>query len=1163
MKSMFETVNSMTMWNNNGTSLFYWTKGSEVIFEEYPEQKKVYFHNSFPPYLNNKQVFYVSINVSAGQPTPVPVNPPTNVQALLSDTKAKVSWRVPHLIPHQGKGAWQVWRYRLEVKDVNNTAIYQDISATHHYVDLPRSHSEYTFRVAAYTDSGIGPWSGEFTAKSLSSRELRRFVWSTPEGLFEGDMLGEQVTTLLTAQDLQHAEITDLSWFENMIYMAIDDSIKSFNRVTKELRTVIEVPNNFAEVKSIAIDWIGRQLYWSSPTLQTISRCELDNSDRVETTIIASAKDLQVDSLRGFVYYATDNAVEAYRPSGKNKTSYYQREQYSRSIVIGLTLDMAEERVYWIVRSFDRSTLYSAAMIRDWTTNLTPTKIDLGEMHIRAPLIHFSDRLLWLRDDNTSVIADMTGRNVAQIDSVKFSGIQTISVIDPTQHKMPTNVDGPVMVIPERVNESSIRTIGTWSDFNITWAPVTNVNYGTVFYEVSIRHGANEMPIVRHVSQPSYEFFNGSLHPYTSIEVKIRAYTYWGTSGADGYRTIMSPSSEPYAPTNLRVFVTRTQDLYKGTMNSTAFVRWNPPTKTNGVLTRYLLTYCDPSAKCKSLEVEPHVHQKVLEHLSNEGNYTVKVAAKTEAGLGNFSDVVTIQPKVENPLPRLLVGTMDQILKVDLDLNTSTPVVNRVNPPATHVVHISKEKRVIWTNEIFEIWSCIWPQEIKVRVATLNTEPLSLALDWVYRNLFWVTRQGDVSQVYMLDLNKFEEFRSDPIVIISTDKYIRDLVVSPLDSLLVWLEFPQIGSTNGEIRSLDLNTFNVLQSVANLSTLNCGSSKPQNVMMLDTSFSQEDRLIWSDGSRLMTSGLSSQSRGQLNYTFKCSHTNHVKDSVRLYWIGENMVEAFGEKSYNISIPNAKTLISFYHQKYPNFSCLVPVKNPKQHYMPKLLSHTPGNITLLLPEPEMHWHCSKRLPTRKHIIFYAQLPSTGDPTKLPDCNEKTCKKIHSFDLQMTITGLKPFTRYRFQVGIMSHYAEHSNITMKLGPATVISTAPGAPSAPLNLGAEIMNPQAIKVQWNAPEVLNSESIYYVVHYEFEDNGSKNHRQINATVPEILLQNLHPNLRYKIWIHAHATLDTYSSSNRVEVTTFPRPEPIRAININSTSLTLVWQPQDIMTR
>lgn len=67
--------------------------------------------------------------------------------------------------------------------------------------------------------------------------------------------------------------------------------------------------------------------------------------------------------------------------------------------------------------------------------------------------------------------------------SCQVSG--TDSLID-TKVKVVESQTEPIIVIPEMVDRSSVRVVGPSNSFNVTWDPVNNVNYGEVFYEVSI-----------------------------------------------------------------------------------------------------------------------------------------------------------------------------------------------------------------------------------------------------------------------------------------------------------------------------------------------------------------------------------------------------------------------------------------------------------------------------------------------------------------------------------------------------------------------------------------------------------------------------------------------------------------------------------------------------
>ena len=41
-------------------------------------------------------------------------------------------------------------------------------------------------------------------------------------------------------------------------------------------------------------------------------------------------------------------------------------------------------------------------------------------------------------------------------------------------------------VIPSTIPAESIQVVGPWHNFNITWSSSSEVNYGTVFYDVSV-----------------------------------------------------------------------------------------------------------------------------------------------------------------------------------------------------------------------------------------------------------------------------------------------------------------------------------------------------------------------------------------------------------------------------------------------------------------------------------------------------------------------------------------------------------------------------------------------------------------------------------------------------------------------------------------------------
>lgn len=97
-KSRMQKVLSLAVANEK----FYWTDGMDVFYEEYHPSYDSYFHNTYP-YLTGQSYVRITVNLPSSQPIPVPVNPPTSVQAIFGINVAKSTWQPPHLLGFQGK----------------------------------------------------------------------------------------------------------------------------------------------------------------------------------------------------------------------------------------------------------------------------------------------------------------------------------------------------------------------------------------------------------------------------------------------------------------------------------------------------------------------------------------------------------------------------------------------------------------------------------------------------------------------------------------------------------------------------------------------------------------------------------------------------------------------------------------------------------------------------------------------------------------------------------------------------------------------------------------------------------------------------------------------------------------------------------------------------
>lgn len=252
--------------------LFYWTNGDQVLTEEFHPEHLSYYHNNAYPDLSGQSYTTILINTPSSQPIPVPINPPTALQAILGSTIAKTSWQVPHLLGGQGKGAWQNWSYVINIKDVTHskTMLHRGINTTSYTIKNLRENTEYEIEAAAYTSSGTGPWSKEFRGKTLRRPVYDKYpaiIWSASEGVLTSDVTGENVQSLIHKSRMKDYVITDIAWYRNQLYLVSNTShIYWYNMTNHRSGRMSDIDS----VGSVAVDWIGRKLYWSNPKQQLV-----------------------------------------------------------------------------------------------------------------------------------------------------------------------------------------------------------------------------------------------------------------------------------------------------------------------------------------------------------------------------------------------------------------------------------------------------------------------------------------------------------------------------------------------------------------------------------------------------------------------------------------------------------------------------------------------------------------------------------------------------------------------------------------------------------------------------------------------------------------------------------------------------------------------------
>ncbi|XP_063703914.1 proto-oncogene tyrosine-protein kinase ROS isoform X2 [Culicoides brevitarsis] len=1167
----FESVKSISYAN----SLFIWTNGREIIREEYHREENVYYHNAVTTDLSNDTIVSVHIDWPFAQPTPVPVNPPVHVQAIFGPKRAKISWQPPHLLGNQGKGAWKNWDYEVEILDekTGNWSRSREIKGTTFVVDGLRSNSAYTLRAAAYTVAGKGPSSREFRSKTLRTNQKRLMIWASNEGIMQSDIVGESVTNLVKKSDICDGPITDVTWIDNYLYFVCNYTLLVYNRSSGNVKRM-----NMDSIGSIAIDWLGKKIYYSNQIQQSITRANLLGEQQEALSILASAKEMKIDSLRGFIYYSTGQTVEACRLNGKDNRQFYDAGKYTGIHVIGLTIDYDNKLVFWIVRSYKDSTLLSGKLLEldepqdQSAKNRTESSVQLPDKNLTGPLAYYSDRLLWIMDDRTLTIANESGQNLAYIRNDKISGIRSVTVIDQSKN---THQQG-LIVLPDAVKNETLRVIGKWNHFNISWDPVTNVNYGCVRYEIEI-YVENVKKVQTEVTQNYFEFAKDVPEPYSTMEITIRAFTHWAYSSAS-HSSIHSPPALPSEPFNSRIFVTHKVNPFNKGLNIVATLRWRQPQKPNGEILGYkIICTWDESGKPMRREDFTTNLQYTTQILLPETNYSFEIGAQTIQGYGNFTPALNINTRQELPIPQVLATTEDGILLVDLDLESSA-LLTHLEAPVTCITYMQLSDKIYWFDANNELFS--FHNRTKTKITAVTSKVLAITIDWVEQVLYWSQTETNGTAIYALNLDRFAQEKSSPRKLLYRNANITDLKVSPMDRIIYWNE------VNGDFSIISYyhidrqtaETFNVFEHTCFNKTLKMKKSRFTDFWQfssLDTSVGEPRILLGADlatgGSLFYSIGLLSRTCHQFDFSYKTSMSSLVKDSNKFYWFEGDKINAktiLGQNHYTYHMENVHHLIAFHQQNYPKIDCLIPLQRQPPSHEVKLLSQYTESLHLILPEPQMDSRCNITAVGVRYKVMYKPYRH-GDPMT---CELDNCTKIYSFDDSVVINNLKPFTKYMFQVGLNNFYGEKIGIETQLGPPIIITTAPGEPTEPRNLTAEAVSMTEAVLSWYPPIEFNSDVIWYEVHWQTENALLKNKQQ--QLVPGTIknhqnqklyqkLNSLHANHTYSVYVRAYSSNKTFSESNVVNIQTFPEPKNITLRNKTPYTLEITWTEPLHVTR
>lgn len=102
---------------------------------------------------------------------------------------------------------------------------------------------------------------------TLSESKKSMILWSAAEGLLKSNAAGEVVETLIDKTKMKNYHYIDVTWYKDKIYLVTNTSEVQWLNITSHTQGSWA---NMDSVRSIAVDWIGKKIYWSNPKQQLV-----------------------------------------------------------------------------------------------------------------------------------------------------------------------------------------------------------------------------------------------------------------------------------------------------------------------------------------------------------------------------------------------------------------------------------------------------------------------------------------------------------------------------------------------------------------------------------------------------------------------------------------------------------------------------------------------------------------------------------------------------------------------------------------------------------------------------------------------------------------------------------------------------------------------------
>uniref|UniRef100_A0A8C8SKB0 Tyrosine-protein kinase receptor n=1 Tax=Pelusios castaneus TaxID=367368 RepID=A0A8C8SKB0_9SAUR len=1025
---------------------------------------------------------------AAAQPYPLPTHPQL-VTVLFGSNHAVVCWRPPEPTIGTSPSAWQMWTYSVKITAHDDeNLVTSNISDTRFIMKELIYSTAYEVSVRAVSPAGEGPWTESFRGTTLKKEEPYILAVGN-DGLWKQplDSFGPGV---FFSSNIRN--VSDMDWYNDTLYWSDSRGDVHMWSLTRRVGAIDKSQiSDIRKARIVAFDWLGHYLYWAGKIYR---KSLLVGDTDVVVHVPFLVKDLVLDAISGYLYWATSYSVESTRLNGEHYHMLQEQPQFSGKQVVALTLDLNDGFLYWLVQDSLCLNLYRVPLCGECCGDAVVSEFaEWSSSEVsHSALLYYSGRLFWINGYHF-----ITTQEVNQSVSIPFSQpaqFAAFTLVQRSLKPLPGNFSFTPKVIPDSILASSFRIEGNSSHFHILWNASTNVEWGTVFYCVESKFVDSERCLPpRNLTVPSYKI--EGLEPYTPFDFIVTPYTYWG-EGPSTSITLRAPEEVPSAPENPRIYVLH-NNTYEGNEKALVEFRWNKPRKNNGALSKFRIYYQivnqsgtnETFAEWNTSSIAPSLMSFSLKDVLPRLTVRFQVQAFTFAGPGPLSNIAEANSSDLFPVPTLITIFANKMVFTDIDRNQTIQSLSaKGDVKGVSYTAIDETMYYIQEDSLF----CLNLQNdsrLQLLKDALLRNVTAIATDWIARHLFVALKTSQKgTQIFVVDLElKAKSLKTLNVQPSNQQLTISSLSTYPFLSRLYWMEAFDSGCWIVYYDILNKTMHHVLGHTPlqdqRRSYCSCNVTETDlgRAMTIDMSDSKKSQMffikgrneIWAsdlDGCHcwrvISVPKLQDMTIGSLTVDRQFIYWSvATKDSTTIYQTNKESKTFFFQERVHEQVQILAYSPAM--QPYPDKGCLILTSNAENL---TILNITNTSFTVSLPAVKTQLLCTGiTCPTPTYLVYYGKI--TNDVRSSARC------------LSALIERLQPFSSYVIQAALKNYYSDSSE-QPHLGKETIGTTLYGVPEAVTFIETLVLSDNTINISWSEPSQPNGpiESIRYQITVNF---------------------------------------------------------------------------------